>query len=67
MRDVVCAVRSVPPRGVADTASPGQPHLTGLPVRAGSSLVWNNGAIFLARLNEQKTRKNDECEGKKNE
>ena len=67
MRDVGCALRSVPPRGVADTASPGQQHLTGPAVRAGPSLVWNNGAIFLARPNEQKQRKNDECEGKNNE
>lgn len=64
VRDVGCALRSVPPRGVADTASPGQPHLTGRPVRAGPSLVWNNSAIFLARPNEQKQRKNNECEEK---
>ena len=32
VRDVGCALRSVPPRGVADTASPGQPLLTGPPV-----------------------------------
>lgn len=38
VRDVGCALRSVPPRGVADAASPGQPHLTGPPVRAGPSL-----------------------------
>ena len=42
VRDVGCALRSSPPRGVADTASPGQPHMTGCPVRAGPSLVWNN-------------------------
>lgn len=57
VRDVGCALRSVPPRGVADTASPGQPHLTGRPVRAGPSLVWNSSVIFLARPNEQKQRK----------
>ena len=42
VRDVGCALRSLPSRGVADTASPGQPHMTGCPVRAGPSLVWNN-------------------------
>ena len=65
VRDVGCALRSVSPRGVADTASPGQPHLTGLHMRAGPSLVWSNDAIFLTRPSEQKPRKNDECEGKK--
>lgn len=64
VRDVGCALRSVPPRGVADTASPGQPLLTGPPMRAGPSLVWNNGAIFLARPKEHKQRKNNECEVK---
>ena len=65
VRDVGCALRSVPPRGVADTASPGQPHLTGPPVRAGPSL--GSGIMvrfFLARPNEQKQRKNNEYEEK---